>query len=165
MNKLNVFELNSLIKQVQQKANTGEVSEEALADTLQSLEIPRNEKLDGVASWIEENDMKRKWIKNKKRQLTELDLGLRNQTERLMNFLTEAIDDTGKKSIQTKNHILRPRNYKTAVVVEATKDLPIDYVERTEMIKPNKKLLYQDLMAGKEIKGAHLKKNRKTVIK
>lgn len=51
---MNVFELNTAIKQVQEM----DIDSETLADTLESLELPRNEKLDNVASWIEENKMK-----------------------------------------------------------------------------------------------------------
>lgn len=158
---MNVFELNATIKAVQEK----DLDPETLADTLESLELPRNEKLDNVATWIENNQMKLNWLKDKKRQLSDVESSIKNQTDRLQEFLTAAIDDTGQKEIQTENHILRPRNYKDAVVVEDTKKLPIDYVIRTEAIRPDKKKIYEDLKAGKSISGAHLKPNRKTVIK
>ena len=157
---MNVFELNTAIKQVQEM----DIDSETLADTLESLELPRNEKLDKVASWIEENKMKIEWLKGKRKQLSDVETQLKKQTDRLQDFLTQAIDDSGKKEIQTENHLLKPRNYRDSVIVEATKDLPIDYVIRKEVIQPDKKLLYKDLKAGKEISGAHLKSNRKTVI-
>ena len=158
---MNVFELNNAIKQVQEK----DLDPETLADTLESLELPRNEKLDNVASWIEQNQMKLNWIKDKKRQLSEVETSIKNQNERLQEFLTQAIDDSGQKEIQTENHILKPRNYKDSVIVESTKDLPIDYIVCSEVVKPNKKLIYEDLKKGKQIKGAHLKHNRRTTIK
>ena len=157
---MNVFELNTAIKQVQEM----DIDSETLADTLESLELPRNEKLDNVASWIEENKMKIEWLKGKRKQLSDVETQLKKQTDRLQDFLTQAIDDSGKKEIQTENHLLKPRNYRDSVIVEATKDLPIDYVIRKEVIQPDKKLFYKDLKAGKEISGAHLKSNRKTVI-
>lgn len=158
---MNVFELNNAIKTVKEK----DVDPETLKDTLESLELPRNEKLDNVATWIEENYMKLQWLKEKKRQLSDVEFSIKNQNERLQEFLTQAVDDSGKKEIQTKNHILKPRNYKDSVIVEETKKLPIDYVIRTEAIRPDKKKIYEDLKKGKTIKGAHLKPNRKTVIK
>lgn len=132
---MNVFELNNAIKTVKEK----DVDPETLKDTLESLELPRNEKLDNVATWIEENNMKLQWLKEKKRQLSDVEFSIKNQNERLQEFLTQAIDDSGKKEIRTQNHILRPRNYKDSVVVEETKKLPIDYVIRTESIRPDKK--------------------------
>ncbi|MBA2915558.1 hypothetical protein HCN73_05090 [Lactobacillus crispatus] len=158
---MNVFELNATIKAVQEK----DLDPETLADTLESLELPRNEKLDNIATWIENNQMKLQWLKEKKRQLSDTETAIKNQTDRLQEFLTAAIDDTGQKEIQTENHILRPRNYKDAVVVEETNKLPIDYVIRTEAIRPDKKKIYEDLKHGKKVLGAHLKPNRKTVIK
>ena len=158
---MNVFELNNAIKRVQEK----DLDPETLADTLESLELPRNEKLDNVATWIEENNMKLQWLKDKKRQLSDVETSIKNQNERLQEFLTQAIDDSGQKEIQTENHILKPRNYKDSVIVEATEKLPIDYIVCSEVVKPNKKLIYEDLKKGKSISGAHLKSNRKTVIK
>ncbi len=158
---MNVFELNNAIKTVKEK----NLDPETLKDTLESLELPRNEKLDNVATWIEENQMKLNWLKDKKRQLSEVETSIKNQNERLQEFLTQAIDDSGQKEIQTENHILKPRNYKDSVIVEATEKLPIDYIVCSEVVKPNKKLIYEDLKKGKQIKGAHLKSNRKTVIK
>ena len=158
---MNVFELNATIKAVQEK----DLDPETLKDTLESLELPRNEKLDNVATWIEENNMKLQWLKEKKRQLSDVETSIKNQNERLQEFLTHAIDDSGQKEIQTENHILKPRNYKDSVIVEATEKLPIDYIVCSEVVKPNKKLIYEDLKKGKSIRGAHLKSNRKTVIK
>ena len=158
---MNVFELNNAIKTVKEK----DLDPETLKDTLESLELPRNEKLDNVATWIEENNMKLQWLKEKKHQLSDVETSIKNQNERLQEFLTQAIDDSGQKEIQTENHILKPRNYKDSVIVEATEKLPIDYIVCSEVVKPNKKLIYEDLKKGKSIRGAHLKSNRKTVIK
>lgn len=158
---MNVFELNNAIKTVKEK----DLDPETLKDTLESLELPRNEKLDNVATWIEENNMKLQWLKEKKRRLSDVETSIKNQSERLQEFLTQAIDDSGQKEIQTENHILKPRNYKDSVIVEATEKLPIDYIVCSEVVKPNKKLIYEDLKKGKSIRGAHLKSNRKTVIK
>ena len=158
---MNVFELNNAIKTVKEK----DLDPETLKDTLESLELPRNEKLDNVATWIEENNMKIQWLKEKRRQLSDVEFSIKSQNERLQEFLTQAIDDSGRKEIKTENHILKPRTYKDSVIVEATKDLPIDYVTRAENIRPNKKKIYDDLKVGKKVLGAYLKKNRKTVIK
>lgn len=158
---MNVFELNNAMKVVKEK----DLDPETLKDTLESLELPRNEKLDNVASWIEENNMKIQWLKEKRHQLSDVELSIKNQNGRLQEFLTQAIDNSGRKEIKTKNHILKPRSYKDSVVVKATRDLPIDYITRTENIRPNKKKIYDDLKVGKTIKGAYLKPNRKTTIK
>ena len=155
---MNVFEYNRAVEIVKAKAEQGKISDKALVDTLESIEVQRNEKLDNVASWIEENQMDAKEYEAEAKKY-------KNKNKYLMEFLTAAIDDSGQKEIRTENHILRPRNYKDAVIVEDTKKLPIDYIMTSEVVKPNRKLLYEDLKKGKSITGAHLKANRKTVIK
>lgn len=158
---MNVFELNNAIKTVKEK----DLDPETLKDTLESLELPRNEKLDNVASWIEQNQMNANYYSEKAKKYEAEAKKYKNKNNYLMEFLTQAIDDSGQKEIRTKNHILKPRNYKDSVIVESTKDLPIDYIVCSEVVKPNKKLIYEDLKKGKSIRGAHLKSNRKTVIK
>lgn len=158
---MNIFELNATIKAVQEK----DLDPETLKDTLESLELPRNEKLDNVATWIEENQIDADYYSKKAKEYEAEAKKYKNKNKYLMEFLTTAIDDSGQKEIRTENHILKPRNYKDAVVVEDTKKLPIDYIMTSEVIKPNKKLLYEDLKKGKSITGAYLKANRKTVIK
>lgn len=158
---MNVFELNNAIKTVKEK----DLDPETLKDTLESLELPRNEKLDNVATWIEQNQMNANYYSEKAKKYEAEAKKYKNKNNYLMEFLTQAIDDSGQKEIRTKNHILKPRNYKGSVIVEEPKKLPIDYVIRTEAIRPDKKKIYEDLKAGKSISGAHLKPNRKTVIK
>ena len=162
---MNVFEFNRAVEIIKEKSERGEISDEALADTLESIEVQRNEKLDNVASWIEQNQMNASYYSKKAKEYEAESKKYKNKNKYLMQFLTAAIDDSGRKEIRTQNHILRPRNYKDSVVVEETKKLPIDYVIRTEAIRPDKKKIYEDLKAGKSISGAHLKPNRKTVIK
>ena len=162
---MNVFEFNRVVEIIKEKSERGEISDEALADTLESIEVQRNEKLDNVAGWIEQNQMNANYYSEKAKKYEAEAKKYKNKNNYLMEFLTQAIDDSGQKEIRTENHILKPRNYKDAVVVEDTKKLPIDYIVTSEVVKPNKKLLYDDLKKGKSISGAHLKPNRKTVIK
>ena len=54
---MNVFEFNRVVEIIKEKSERGEISDEALADTLESIEVQRNEKLDNVAGWIEQNQM------------------------------------------------------------------------------------------------------------
>ena len=162
---MNVFEFNRVVEIIKEKSERGEISDEALADTLASIEVQRNEKIDNVAGWIEQNQMNANYYSEKAKKYEAEAKKYKNKNNYLMEFLTQAIDDSGQKEIRTKNHILKPRNYKDSVIVEATEKLPIDYIVCSEVVKPNKKLIYEDLKKGKSIRGAHLKSNRKTVIK
>lgn len=163
---MNLFEINETIKAVMAKYNDpdSQMDEDALKDTLDSLEATRNDKLDGLAGWYDSNNSKINFIEDKIRALQEEKKRLTNQNKGIMDYMTCTIDEAGIKSVQTAHHLLRPRNYRASVKVDPTVQLPKDYIKTEEIEKVNKKLLYQDLRAGIKIPGAELVPNRKTTI-
>lgn len=163
---MNLFEINETIKAVMAKYNDpdSQMDEDALKDTLDSLEATRNDKLDGLAGWYDSNNSKINFIEDKIRALQEEKKRLTNQNKGIMDYMTSTIDEAGIKSVQTAHHLLRPRNYRASVKVDPTVQLPKDYIKTEEIEKVNKKLLYQDLRAGIKIPGAELVPNRKTTI-
>lgn len=158
---MNVFEINSAIAKLENK----DIDPELLADTIESLNLTREEKLDGAAGLSEKLGSEADWARNKIKQLQEFVKVSNNKQKRLNQFITDAIDDAGLKEVKTAHYLLKPRNYKASTIIEDTMELPVDYVTRETVIKANKKKIYEDLAAGKEVHGAHLKPNRKTVIK
>lgn len=164
---MNVWNYNENIKIIQDKVAKGELTESQVQDTLDSLRIPRDEKLDNVANWIEDDKKNSKWAKEKAQEWLDYSKALEKQSKNLMDYLTQAIDDTGHKSIKTRNHVLKPRNYTPITVVKDKSLLPKEYVKVTipePQEKADKKAIYQALKAGKSVRGAYLKPNRKTTI-
>ncbi|GAA3626545.1 hypothetical protein GCM10022297_01370 [Lactobacillus hamsteri] len=157
---MNLFEINSKIEELKDK----DIDPEVLKDTLDSLELTRNDKLDGLAGWYDSNSSNIDWITDKIKTLQNEKKRLTNQNDRIMEYITQTIDDSGAKQIKTENHILRPRNYKATTVIEDSSLLPESYKHEETIEKIDKKLLYKDLKAGIEVNGAHLKPNRKTSI-
>ena len=158
---MNVFEINNAIAEIENK----DLDPEILVDTIKSLELTRDQKLDGAAGLSDKYDSEIQWATDRIKELREFIKVSKNKKDRLNKYITDAIDDTGLKEIRTEHHILKPRNYRDSVIVEEIRKLPIDYVVEEKTIKADKKKLYEDLKAGKEITGAHLKANRKTLIK
>lgn len=160
---MNLFEINSAIAEIKAK----DLDPEVLADTLESLELARDVKLDGIANWIENNKSDINWITDKISQLSKEKKRLTNQNDRLMAFLTSQIDATGYKQLKTENHILAPRNYKDKTIIDAEYDIPAAYREITFEAKVHidKNAIYRALKAGENVTGARLEPNRKTIIK
>lgn len=158
---MNLNEINEAIKQLQDKED---LPEDVLKDTLESLELTRDEKLDNIASWIEKNNATTDWLKNKVDTFTKEKQRLTKQNKALMQYMTEVIDDSGYKTIKTKNHILKPRNYRASVVIENSQKIPDQFKKTVEETKIDKTLLYKKLSDGEAILGAKLVPNRKTII-
>lgn len=157
---MNLFEINSKIAELKEK----DIDPEVLKDTLDSLELTRNDKLDGLAGWYDSNSSDIDWISEKIKAFQDEKRRLTNQNKRIMDYMTQTIDDSGAKQIKTSNHILKPRNYKASTIIDDQSLLPDSYKHEETVEKIDKKLLYQDLKAGISVKGAHLESNRKTTI-
>lgn len=160
MAEMSAFQINAKIEELQDK----DLDPQVLVDTIESLELTRNEKLDGAAGLIDRSDMKITLAKRKAKEWAEVARVEENKKKRLNQYITEVIDGAGIKELVTKEHIFKPRNYKESVVVDKLADLPKEYITYKD-IKADKKKLYKDLKVGTEISGAHLKANRGTTIK
>lgn len=161
MSEMNAFQINKAIEELQEK----DLDPQVLVDTIESLKLTRNEKLDGAAGLIDRADMKITLAKRKAKEWQEVARVEENKKKRLNQYITDVIDGAGIKELVTDERIFKPRNFKASVVIDKLEDLPQDYISCVEDIKPNKKKLYEDLKAGADINGARLKANRGTTIK
>lgn len=159
---MNLFEMNANIEALKDR---DDLDPEAIADTLEALELSRDEKLDGVAAWIESLDSDVAFIAKKKKELDAAKKEKEDKRERLMGFMTRALDDAGVKELRTDHHLLKPRSYASKVIVTDAGALPVHYLKKEVKYTPKKIELGKALRAGKEIEGAHLEPNRRTVIK
>lgn len=119
MAEMSAFQINAKIEELQDK----DLDPQVLVDTIESLELTRNEKLDGAAGLIDRSEMKIALAKRKAKEQSEV------------------------------------------ARVEENKKKRQEYITYIEDVKADKKKLYEDLKAGTEINGAHLKANRGTTIK
>ncbi|WP_346703902.1 siphovirus Gp157 family protein [Ligilactobacillus agilis] len=159
---MNLFELNQAYRELEER---DDLDLETLKDTLDAIEGAREVKLDSLASWIEKNKMQIDWVTEKVKDLQAKKASLTNLNKSLQGYMTQSLDDAGIKELQTKNHILKPRNYKASVVVDSLDDLPEEFKQTKTEVTADKKELYKVLKDGQEVPGVHLKPNRGTVIK
>lgn len=158
---MKLFEINDAIKQI---ADKDDLDPEMLKDTLDSLTLTRDEKLDGLAGLIERDSADIDFLTNKIKQLTEQKRHFENQKNNLLNYMTEVIDDAGLKQVKTEHYILKPRNYRQKTIISDESKLPDSYHVKKEVLSIDKRKLYSDLKDGVNVPGAHLEPNRKTVI-
>lgn len=159
---MKLYELTDAYKKV---LSDEELDPQTVYDTLDAIKDDIKVKADGIASLISElkNDADRKKKKaDAWRESAKVDEA---KAAWLQRYLTEELDNAGIKKLETDNHLLSTRNYTPSVIIDDSKKLPVDYVKETIDYRPVKKRIREALKAGKEVPGAHLKENRKTVIK
>lgn len=163
---MNLFDLNDNYRKVEALFEDGaDVSEQALKDTLESIELDRDLKLDNIAFLIERNTAKGDFYAKKIKELQLAKKSAENTVNRLNAYMTSAMDDAGLKELQTENHVLKPRNYKASVVVDDTSAIPEQYMVAKTTVAPDKTAIYKAIKAGEDVPGVHTEPNRKTVIK
>lgn len=159
---MNLFELNENYRRLKDR---DDLDPTLLKDSLDAIEDDRTTKWDNLATWIDSNNADLDWLTKRIKELQEKKKFLTNQNHNLMAYLTDAIDDAGYKHVRTTNHILRPRNYKASTIVSDFDKVPDEYKHTSSAVKVDKDAIYHDLKDGKEVPGAHLKPNRKVIIR
>lgn len=165
MEMSNLFQLNDQFKELSQR---DDLDPTILADTLDAIEDTWTDKVNNIANWIESLDADVDWLTKKKRSISDELTYRKNLRNNLMVYLTSAIDDRGLKEVRTDNFILRPRSYRQRTVIEDENKIPTEYrnYEKYQgMFDVDKSAIYRALKDGKQVPGAHLKPNRKVMIK
>lgn len=85
MAEMSVFQINAKIEELQDK----DLDPQVLVDTLESLELTRNEKLDGAAGLIDRSDMKITLAKRKAKEWAEVARVEENKKKRLNQYVVE----------------------------------------------------------------------------
>lgn len=161
----NLFQLNDQFRELSQR---DDLDPTILADTLDAIEDTWTDKVNNIANWIESLDADVDWLTKKKRSISDELTYRKNLRNNLMVYLTSAIDDRGLKEVRTDNFILRPRSYRQKTVIEDENKIPTEYrnYEKYQgMFDVDKSAIYKALKDGKQVPGAHLKPNRKVMIK
>ena len=159
---MNLFELG---QQYQALADREDLDPTVLADTLDSIDDTWSDKANNIARWIESLDSDVDWLTKKKRSISDELSYRKNLRANLMTYLTSAIDDRGLKEVHTDDYILRPRNYKQRTVIDDEDKVPAEFKHVNAVVAVDKTAVYKALKNGEEVPGAHLKPNRKVMIK
>lgn len=162
---MKLLEINKAILEVLEKGfttneETGEVFD--LSD-LESLNLAFEEKVDGVAYYIKNNDVAAKALKEEGKTLLERAQRYENRNDKLKKYLLNVMDQRDMTKIETTKNRISTRK-STSVVVD-DEMLPKKYLIKKVDYKPDKKMLKELLNSGKRIKGAELEQKITLYVK
>lgn len=164
---MHLFELNekfdAIVAMIEDDDNG--IDKQVLIDTLESIELDRDLKLDNLATLIERNNAYINAYAEKQKKLQAAKKQLQTANDRFQWYMTQTMDQAGMKELKTENHMLRPRNYNASVVVDDASVIPDRYMVTKTTVTPNKTAIRKALKAGEEVPGVHVEPTRKTVIK
>lgn len=96
----NLYELNDNIRQLQAIYEAGEIPEDAFNDTLEALNMEREEKIKNICKWIANISADREGYKAEIKRLSNKDKQAENLQKRLQNYLMSALSAAGQRKIK-----------------------------------------------------------------
>ena len=139
---------------------TGEFDAERASALVEELSLAREEKIDGIALYIEELGVNAAALKAKADALTKRAKAMESKAQRLKDYLTAVLN--GEKYESTSVKISYRKT--TSVVVDETV-LPEEYFSEKVERKPDKTAIKDAIKGGAVIPGATLVENHNIQIK
>ncbi|CAI2058528.1 Siphovirus Gp157 [Serratia quinivorans] len=146
------------MKKLQALAEDGELTPEMIKDTLEGLEGMIGDKLDATIAVVRGFEGQANVCDTESKRLATRKKSWDNQAGLLKKYILECLLTSGSDTIKTDMNTFTARKGSQSLVVDDEELLPDEYVESyTEVIsKVKKDELKKAILAGTEIKGAHL---------
>lgn len=162
---MSLYKLTKAYREIQ---DYDDLDPQIMADTLDSIKDPLKEKLDNIAWMIDQLESDSKKLKDKAKSFDEISKQKQHRADYLNQYMRDSLNAAGIKKIQTDNHVISVRGFRASTIIDDEDKVPAkyrNYAKYQGLFDVDKKAVYKDLKAGKEVPGTHLKSNQKAVIK
>ena len=146
-------------------AESGELDEQTLADTLDGLQGTMEEKRLAIGHFMENLKAQSKVIKEAEERMAERRKRYENRREWLERYILENMRKHGITSIECPEWKMTARQNPEKVEIAVGTDLPLDYCRIKESYEPDKKKLKEALKAGEQIDGCRLVRGYRLDVK
>lgn len=161
---MNLYEMSVEFRKITEAMEETGVSEEVIKDTLDSLDMPFDEKAENIAKLLRSLEAEETVFRNESKRLSEKAKSLANRQKSLKGYLESCMRLAKRTKFKTGMFSFNIQRNKQAVeIIDPTK-IPLEYRINQEP-KIDKKALYADLKAGEEIPGVELKESESLRIR
>ena len=115
---MKLYELSKDYESLMLAIENGDIPEEALADTLESIEVMLDEKADNIACWIKQLTAEAEAIKAEEDKLKARRTAKLNRAERLTAYLADCLTNAGRTNIETARNVISFRKTPPKVVFD-----------------------------------------------
>lgn len=166
---MNLYEINSQIKRILDNGfnadidpETGEIIDEGEHD-LETLEILRQDKLEGIALYIKNLTALADDIKAEEKSLAERRKAAEAKAERLSAYLADDLTSHGEKKLETAKCAVTMRKSEAVIVDESLLDMT--WFKPTTTYKPMLAEIKKAIKSGETVDGAHIEERQKVTVK
>lgn len=159
---MTLYEMTEAQKELYELMTSGEIDEEAYADTLEGIGIA--EKIEGYC--VVENELSGdlQKIESEIERLSAKKSAIENNIKRLRLRLGDCLLTMNTTKYIAGTYTVYRRETQQ-VVIDDSKKIPAEFLKTRVSETPNKTLIKESIKAGKEIAGAHLQTNQSITIK
>lgn len=167
---MKLYELADAYRECMDAIESGEVPEEAIADTLESINVMLEDKADNIACMIKNLTAEAEAIKAEETRLAERRKAKERQIDRIKTYLSDTLLNSGHTKIETARNKISFRSSESVVVddddefimwAEENYDALLTY----PMPKIDKTAIKTALKRGEMVVGARIEKKQNIQIK
>lgn len=166
---MRLFEITAAYQSFVDAVENGEIPESAIADTLESITATLEEKADNTACVIKNITAEILALRAEERKLAERRRIKENQVERLREYLSNALIQSGHTKIETARNKISFRKSESVKIDDESAFIEWAMKDNDEYLtykEPtiNKAAIKKALADGKEIKGAYIEQKQNLQI-
>ena len=167
---MKLYELTDAYREIMDAIESGEIPEEAIADTLESINVMLEDKADNIACMIKNLTAESEAIKAEEARLAERRRSKERQVERLKTYLSDTLLNSGHTKIETPRNKISFRSSESVVVDDDDKFIMwaeehFDALLTYPMPKIDKTAIKKALKDGEAVVGARIEKKQNIQIK
>lgn len=159
---MNLYEMTEAAKQLYDMFASGDIPEEAVTDTLESLGV--EDKIEDYCHVIGQLNADISMIDNEMERLKAKKESAKKGVDRMKAALSSYMQATGKDKVKVGTFALSFRKSEAVVISDDTA-LPEEYLNVKTTITPNKTAIKNAIKSGHEVFGAVLQLNMNLQIK
>jgi hypothetical protein len=164
---MKLYEIKDLFVRFVDMVENGEIDEDAIADTLESIEGEFEDKADNIACLIKTFDAEAEAIKAEEKNLKERRERKERQAENLKNYISSTMLQLGKAKVETARNVLSFRKSNSLLIEDEDafmQKYPDHVYEKVTLSIPKKEITVL-IKAGEEFDGAALIEKQNLQIK
>lgn len=163
---ITLYELAGEIREVADKLADMDLPPEVIADTLESISLPFEQKAANVSAFVRNLEATAEQIKQAEAEMAKRRKAMENRAAHVRQYLQSQMERSGISKIECPQFRIALRQNPPSVVIDTETLIPDDYMrEVPARFEPDRAAMKAALLDGYEIPGAHLERTTRVEIK
>jgi len=164
---ISLYELAAEFRETAATLADMDLPPEVVADTLESISLPIEQKAGQVAAFIRNLEATADQIKAAEKQMADRRKAMENRAASVKEYLRTNMAACGMTKIDHPLFKISLRDNPESVVIDDERQIPVDYLRQPEppAPTPDKTLIKQAIKDGFDVPGAHLARSQRLEIK